>query len=108
VALGRAGCSQGKRFGPPLGWRALEMETAHVGRKEKKKKRRKKGVGRGMEKKLGRQGFGPRGLSFKQSIFYFLFNSKFESNSVLIQIQTSSTRTLNYSTQSVQKKMQAA
>jgi hypothetical protein len=44
------------------------METAHVGRKEKKKKRRKKGVGRGMEKKLGRQGFGPRGLSFKQSI----------------------------------------
>jgi hypothetical protein len=32
----------GKRFGLTLGWRSLEMVSAHTGREEKKKKRRGK------------------------------------------------------------------
>jgi hypothetical protein len=47
----------GKRFGSTFGWRALEMESAHVAREEKKKKRRS---GPGNEKETGPTGNRPK------------------------------------------------
>jgi hypothetical protein len=108
VATGPSRLLSGKKV-----WATIGLARARNGddpREERRKGKHEKGEmrGSGNGKKLGRQGIGPRGLGFKESIFYFWFNSRFESNSILIQIRMSSTQTLNYSTQSIQKKMKVA